>query len=216
LIEDHTAHRLAGVLFATAPHELVKNASPLVTDPRLPRVMLCSSSDFNIPAVVGTGFLESALDYLRSRGRRRVASMNHEHAYPVFANMPKHLERAGFDTEPHWHQFLNHFRTESAYGCARLLFAATPRKHWPDALIVSDDNLAEAAVAGAAAAGVRKTDVEIVVETNWPLPPECELPVTHIGYDANELMAACIRVLDMQRAGETSPMMTQVCARMEM
>ena len=40
---------------------------------------------------------------------------------------------------------------------------------------------------------------------NFPWPVPSAVPVKRIGYDAREVLEQCIRVIDMQRQGQTPP-----------
>ena len=86
----------------------------------------------------------------------------------------------------------------------------------PDAIFVTDDNLVEYATAGILDAGVRVPDeVEVVVHCNFPWPVPSIVPVRRIGFDARQLIAACIRSIDQQRATGTIPPPVAIPAQFE-
>lgn len=218
LTSDVSSRRLSGVIFAFPPsrNRLPENSS-LLTGSNLPRVTIASGNNFGIPCICPDrdGFLRQAVAHLKSHGRTRIATINHERSLTYNRVLFEAMKAQGLPIVPYWHQHQDHLHPEPAFNCAHLLFNPQ-QKERPDALIVTDDNLAEAAVAGVAAAGVRVPDeVEIVVHCNWPLPPKTVLPVTRIGFDANELVNTCIRILDAQRAGQTPPQMTILPAVMK-
>lgn len=213
LMKDLHAQRVAGIIFAF-PLSLLPD-SPLVTAPGLPRVGIAGGDKFGIPCVNPdhNDVLRRAVAHLAGRGKQRIATIDHEQSLinrknTLFEAMNAH----GLPVVPYWHQYQNHLYAETTYNSAYLLFNPQQTEH-PDALIVADDNLAAAAVAGVAAAGVRvPEEVEIVVHCNWPLPPKTVLPVTRIGFDTAQLLDAYIRNLDAQRAGVTPPGMTLIPA----
>jgi len=76
----------------------------------------------------------------------------------------------------------------------------------PDALLVTDDNLVEYATAGLVDAGVRvPTDMDVVVHCNFPWPTPSLVPVRRIGYDAAQMLRACLDIADVQRHGAPVP-----------
>jgi DNA-binding LacI/PurR family transcriptional regulator len=75
-----------------------------------------------------------------------------------------------------------------------------PAGERPDGLIVADDNLVEHASAGIVDAMVRvPDDLEMVAHCNFPWPTPSVVKARRLGYDAREVVDACIRLLDRQR-----------------
>ena len=87
------------------------------------------------------------------------------------------------------------------------LSPAVPKPdHVPDALLITDDNLVGPATAGLKALGIRcPTDVEVVAHANFPWPTASALPITRIGFDANQLLHLGIADLDRQRRAPERP-----------
>jgi DNA-binding LacI/PurR family transcriptional regulator len=111
----------------------------------------------------------------------------------------------------YWRQTVHPTHAPSARACAHLLLHSGQRQR-PDALLVSDDNLAEQALAGLADAGVRiGRDVEVLVHANFPSTPSTEITGVHrLGYDARATLAACVELIDAQRMGRSSASQTVV------
>ena len=201
LADDVYAQRVAGLIFAFPPHRLP--GSPLVTFPHLPRVAIGTGEDFGIPAIGPDHeeMLRQAVAHLAQHGRRRIASISHENNVPRKETLFGAMQQCGLPVVPYWHQCQDHLYPEAAFNCAQLLLNPNQTER-PDALFIADDNLAEAAVAGVTAAGVRvPEEVEVIVHCNWPLPPKTVLPVTRIGFDCRELLEASISELNRQRQG---------------
>jgi DNA-binding LacI/PurR family transcriptional regulator len=102
---------------------------------------------------------------------------------------------------------VNQATPETARNLIHLLMQGAER---PDALLIADDNLVEHATAGLVAAGVRvPDDLEVVAHCNFPHPTPSVLPVRRLGYDAREVMKACVESIDIQRRdGKTAPTVT--------
>src|SRR5213075_2152777 len=108
------------------------------------------------------------------------------------------LERHGVSQPPYWRQFMDVADREAVINATHMLVQRNqdPR---PDALIVGDDSLLDAAVTGLINAGVRvPQDVEVVTHCNFPYPTESAVPVTRLGFDIRRVMDACIESIDLQ------------------
>ncbi|MBA3684465.1 MAG: substrate-binding domain-containing protein, partial [Planctomycetes bacterium] len=94
----------------------------------------------------------------------------------------------------------------SATGLARLLFAPSSAER-PDALVIADDNFAQAALAGLMSEGVRVgSDLLVIAHANFPLAACSSLPVLHMGFDAVALLREAIaRIATMRGGGTASP-----------
>jgi DNA-binding LacI/PurR family transcriptional regulator len=150
--------------------------------------------------------LERALDYLKRRGRKRVAAMDvpgmawlrPETAIPM-------ASRRGLKIEPYWLLGINHMTHETASTTVQLLMS-TPARQRPDALIVANPFLVESATAGLVAAGVRvPQDVEVIAGGNFPHLTRAHVPVKWIGVDIREMVRAAVEIIDRQRRGEHVP-----------
>ncbi|MBI4028710.1 MAG: LacI family DNA-binding transcriptional regulator [Verrucomicrobia bacterium] len=200
-------HRIAGLIFASSPHNLVE--SPLMQQADIPRVAIMNCPAFpKVPAVVfeGRSFIEKALDYLRRRGRRRVAVITMPRAFDLTEeNFAAAARRAGLETKPHWRLLLSAWAAEGAHNCVRLLMdAGTDRR--PDGLIVGDDNLVEHVVSGLMTDRLRiGKDLDVVAHCNFPWAGSSALPLKRLGYDARQALEACFALVDCQRQGRKPP-----------
>jgi DNA-binding LacI/PurR family transcriptional regulator len=217
LLEDVREGLVGGIIITSYPSPLLR--TPLLQDPDLPRVAIMGLPEIpGIPRVFGDieGLIDRSLDWLKAQGRKRVAVLA---SLGMYTHCPDHylpaLRRSGFPAEPCWVQVLDRRPPEAANHAVQLLMRL-PRKERPDALLVLDDNLVEHACAGLVAAGVRvPDDVTVVAQCNFPWPPPAVLPLRRIGFDAGEMLAACIDSINRQRLGETVEAWTRIPAVFE-
>lgn len=198
------SHRLAGLIFASAPF-LVEGSS-LLDEPHVPRVAVASESDrADIPVVYpdSAAFVPKALDYLARRGRKRVAAMLASTDWRHDARVEQLLQGAAkrrMRCRPAWIQGVDSHATLWASHAAQLLLHVKDR---PDALIILDDNIVEHATAGIAASELRvPKDIEIIAHTNFPWPTPSAVPVRRLGYDVRQLLELCVERVDALRRGE--------------
>ncbi len=207
LLRDVRAHKLAGLIFVSFNASVLE--SPLFEDPGLPRVILggrpIPGKSVAIEAV-GEELFERALDYLKTRRRKRVAALDvpgmpwlrPEVAIPMAA-------ARGIKIEPYWLLGINHTTHETASTTVQLLMSA-PARQRPDALIVANPFLVESATAGLVAAGVRvPQDVEVIAGGNFPHLTRAHVPVRWIGTDIRAMVRDAIDIIDRQRRGERVP-----------
>jgi DNA-binding LacI/PurR family transcriptional regulator len=184
----------------------------------LPRVIVAYKQEFgDIPSVnVDTfSFVDKALDYLVSRGRRRVAVVLGSQPQSFHAYLAAGIAKRGLESEPYWMQSVSPHMPEAARNCAHLLMHAGQKRR-PDGLIVADDNLVEHAVAGLVAAGADVAGaVEVIVHCNFPWPTPSVLPVRRLGYDVRQILSVCIECIDQQRRGELPQSITLLPALFE-
>ncbi len=69
----------------------------------------------------------------------------------------------------------------------------------PDALIILDDNLVDAAVAGLRALGPRAADTLLIHLANFPAPPAAWRPLIRIGWDQSAVLATALEFLATRR-----------------
>ena len=211
LIADAHANRLAGVIFASRPSlQLIQALAAKA--PRMPCVAIMGNRPADLPTVSivtpgSQNLFAKAIDYLASRGRRRVAFMSNtqlssakEEAWQE--NLQKLVTARNMTTEPYWMLGGN---AVAARNITHLLFAPG-RPDRPDCLFITDDNLVERATAGLMAAGVRvPDDVDVVAHCNFPWPVPSAMPVKRLGYDAREVLKRCMSLIDEQRDGQLAP-----------
>lgn len=201
LLRDLKHRRLAGLIFAYPPMPLAR--TPLVLEPGIPRVGLMSPS----PAFPGftainlefPSFTRQALQYLTAAHRRRIA---------VLTIPGRHAEWQGvlnrhtsIETRPYWVQSVHPASPRSARQVVHLLMQADQPVR-PDGLIITDDNLVEAATAGLLDANVSvPTDLSVVVHCNFPWPTLSHVPARRLGYDVHRVLEVCLSDIERQRTG---------------
>ncbi len=214
LLHDVRAQRLAGIVLAAPPGGLA--GTPVLADPRIPCVaVMLGAAPPRIPTLYPdlASFDDRALDALAAGGHRRIAVLT----TPGYAHdhLRAGLARRGMDGDPRLMQAIDPAAAPWARNCAHLLVSG-PDGRRPDALLITDDNLVEHAMAGVAAAGVRvPKELPVIGHCNFPWPTPSMLPIRRLGYDAREVLRGCLELLDAQRAGRTPPAATRVPARFE-
>jgi DNA-binding LacI/PurR family transcriptional regulator len=215
-------HSLAGIIFTHQPFLL--EGTPILEQPGMPRVALASAQSYpHVPIVNydSAMWLDKALDHLAAAGRRRVAVIGFGFEPRLEARFQAGLAARGMVSHTRWRQFVSLQWQHGARHAAELLMHDRER---PDALLVTDDNFVEDAVAGVAAAGLRvpacgepcrTDDVAVVGHANFPVPPAKSLPLRLLGYDAHRAMRACVDLIDRQRRGEKVPGETVLSALWE-
>jgi DNA-binding LacI/PurR family transcriptional regulator len=233
LVYDLRAHRLAGLIFPFGPEpEILKRLLP----PSLEHAIGAASVLHGVGAVAVSAspeahglcsidldahsFIDKALDYLRARGRRRVAVLSGITSPSEFhRNMAAGIAARGMTTRPYWTQRASISEPETARNCAHLLMMPVldaGEAQRPDGLIVTDDNLVEHASIGLIASGVRVGDeADVVVHCNFPWPMPSVVPVKRLGYDIRQLLEVCIASIDRYRRGDRPPEFTSLPALFE-
>ena len=217
LLSCITDRRLAGLIFASNPRNL--EDTPILDQPDMPRVALMSTAvDSRLPAIWFDykSFLDRALDYLKARGRRRIAVLMFPRGWPELeAYATQGLADRGMKMEPCWILHFNVNDADAAVDTTHLLM----HKHGadsPDGLIVMDDNLADHALRGLVAAGVRVPDeVDVVVHANYPCAGPAVLPVKRLGFDLDETLRLCVSDLVRKSRSEPVAPFTAMPARFE-
>ena len=199
LLDDVRAHRVAGLIFAFAPHPL--RETPLVREAGVARVAISEKVDYAIPAiwVDMENFFARALDRVRARLCRRVAFVCPLDKGAARAWSERLMQERGLELRPYWWHAVNIGSPQTARALLHLMMRDPDDR--PDALIVADDNLLEAATLGMLDAGARPGEVEIVAHCNFPYPTPAHLPVHRLGFDVREVLARCINDVDAVRAG---------------
>ncbi len=213
LVDDIESHRLAGLVFASPPHEL--RGTPVLNAPDLSRVLIAPHDDFGgLPTVYPdySNFVHLALTHLYESGSRRIAlldvmTMPPEAEYSLECD----LRELGMVTRKEWQQYPSTYVPEGARNAVNLLMSNPADR--PDGLLIFDDNLTESAALGFMDAGVRVPDhVRVVSHANFPLPANTAVPVDRIGFDVNGLLHTCIELLRRQNEGGEVAAHTSLCA----
>ena len=209
LLRDLENKRIAGLIFSSFP--LVLRNTPILKTPNVPRVAFGHNYEMDMPGINTDGdmWLKRALEYLHSRGRKRVALI-----MPPTDDRENHwgkpIREAGFETHPHWLQSVYLRDNVNARYLVQLLMRCEDK---PNALLIADDNLVERTTAGLLEAGIRvPEDLEVVAHCNYPWPPQSHVPVQFLGYDARQVLEASLESLDRQRQNLAVPPLTLVPA----
>lgn len=218
LIRDMRSHRLAGVIFASSITAALEN-TPILDLPDIPRVEVSISSyAAHIPTVRMDfrSLIDRALDALVSAGRRRIATMRAFEMPAEFEDyLAEGLDRRGMVSPTFWQLGASTPTARWARNITHLLMRPGQADQ-PDGLFVIDDNLVPHVTAGLIEAGVRVgDDVDVIAHCNFPYPTSSVVSVKRLGYDARTVLAACLKLVDLQRQGHRSPAVTRIPAVFE-
>lgn len=218
LVRDMEAQRLAGVIFAQHVTRFLDD-TPILDLPGIPRVEVSQASYSSRISVVATdlhSLIDRALDALVSAGRRRIATIRaFEMAASFETYLAEGLARRGMISPAFWQLGAYESTAGWAKNITHLLMRPGQADR-PDGIFVIDDNLVPHVTAGLIEAGVRVgADVDVVAHCNFPYPTSSVVPVKRIGYDARTVLAACLKLVDLQRQGGQAPAATQIPAVFE-
>ncbi len=221
LCRDLRAQRIAGLIFAC--HPSMYEGTPLLDTAGMPaatRVAITSVGietcpDLSRVNLDGDSFLDRAFDLLASRGRSRVALLTVPGMSQAWlGGFRSRLEARGMTTRDYWMQSPALDHPETARQLTHLLMHADQARR-PDALVIADDNFVEHATHGLLDAGVRvPDDMDVVAHCNFPWPTPSAVPVTRIGFDARQVLDACLEAIDAARHGR-GPTEINIPARFE-
>ena len=208
--------RTAGIIFPVTPSRFV--GTPVLDTPDLPRVGVMDRPFHGVPAIAldSQAFIDRALDYFKSQGRRRIAALmvpgQSGHFMDYFREA---VARRDMEHRPWWLQVGYQQAAEWCANSVQLLLQGSANDR-PDALMVTDDNLIEHASRGVIASGLRTPDdLDLVGHCNFPWPSASVLPLKRLGFDANEVLQRCIESIDLQRQGKKVPEVSVVSPRFE-
>ncbi len=214
---DVEHRRLAGIVFASdlSPHTY---PAWLVEAARcFPSVCIATKAAPGVSAVYPdlAAFLRRAIDLLAERGCRRLAllTMTEWPAPGIFA---RHCAKQGIETHDRWVQFARPDPRLGANHAMQLLLHGKGDET-PDGLVVADDHLLPAVVAGIRA--TRRTigrDLQVVALANFPAVQSADDAVIRLGFDAAEALRVCLARLDEQRRGGDAATMTWIAPRLGM
>jgi DNA-binding LacI/PurR family transcriptional regulator len=203
--------RVAGlIVVGTTDFQMMQ--MPELIDGRLPlpRVTIFAKPVADVPTVTidHDSFIRRSLDAVQQAGSRTVAVLTADN--DSFCGYAKAITSRGLKTKPYWHFEASAKGARGVQNLVHLLLDRPPKDR-PDALIITDDNLVEAALAGVVASRtVVPDDLCIVTHCNWPEPVTRVLPVTRLGFDVRQVLDRCIDCLDRQREGTTCDPITRV------
>ena len=207
-------HQVAGVFFAVVPYLL--HGTPILEEPGVPRVAFMQpgfSPGIDTQISGPERFIALALDYLASRGRRRIAVLSN----PDFIRLQDTpiqplLAAHSMVFPPCWDIEVNLDSPESAKNIMRLMMRPGQTDR-PDGLIIANDNLVDDAIAGLVAEGIKvPDDLEVVAHCNFPWPPVKTLPIKRLGLDVTALLRCGIDLIDRKRAGKKIPAIVHIDA----
>ena len=207
--------QISGIIFASPPVHL--EATPLLTDPDMPRVAIGDGiGKFNIPFVRPRTSIAKAARHLAARGAKMIAffSTVTEQIDEWLRTQPD-LAGLGIGTREQWCFAISAAKPRTARNCTRLLMDL-PEADRPDGIIVMDDHFTEAVEQGVLSAGDGAArQCKIISICNFPDRFSHQLPISRFGCEAGDILQACIEVIDQQRAGRKVQRQTFVDSHIE-
>ncbi len=206
LCSDLRDGRLRGVMLVGSVDDLAGlKEHPGFVESEIPGVVIQDTSTFDLPIVVPdvSSFLDRAIEYLRSKGRHRIAHLCMDFPWTQLEGFEQDIRRRGVELKPFWVQPVPFGPLSRGAAKVISMMMHLTGDDRPDALIVHDDNLVEHAVAGLLAAGVRvPDDLEVVTCCNFPSTTPSVMPIKRLGSDFRVLIKECFNAIEMQRRGE--------------
>jgi DNA-binding LacI/PurR family transcriptional regulator len=202
LVRDLIARRLAGLMFAFSPWPL--DGQPPVEFPGVPRVAF-NAAENTLPSVGMNGklLIERALDRFAQLGRRNVAFLVTPGAHGKMLEwFQAGIAARGMRSLPFWIYPVDPHATHWVRHAVHAILRSDPSLA-PDALLVSDDHLAEPLADALESLDVRvPKDLEVISHWNFPNPYTRRQPIHLIGPDASELLTHWLDTIDLIRKGE--------------
>jgi DNA-binding transcriptional regulator YhcF (GntR family) len=222
---------IAGIIFASNPY--LVEGSALLTQPNVARVAIMTDpyGNHQIPAVYDDlrSFVTRGLDYFAARGRKRLAIIGPTNTLGAsYEEVTAMAAKRGIEIRPHWIQHASIHAISGARQSAMLLSHADMGTR-PDSLFVLDDHFVDAVTQGLIATGTRVRPaqgldmpapdrsaghtIDVVTLCHFANPPSNPLGFAFLGFDADQLLAACVEQIVLQRRGEKTTPLTLLPAR---
>ncbi len=204
LSKDVERHCVAGLIFIDNPFPYEGTA--LICKPGIPRVAVMGREGherFNTATVtLRESFISKALDYFSGEGRRKVALITNYRKDDWWQEYYKALAERGMETRPYW-IISSDIEMKSGVRNLTNLLLHLPEKDLPDAILISDDNLAEPAIYGLLDSGSKAVGkLRIVSHCNFPMQFSTPVQVKLLGPDSRQIIDACMKCLERQKSGE--------------
>ena len=210
LLADSQAHRLAGLIVVDVPN--VVRGTPLADLDGIPKVLIRSGRPSpGLPQVSldHAQWIELALDRVAAKGRSRVAIITHGGL--MIDHGEADLIQAAYRTRGlHWDPRLiqcgDLHHPQTATNLARLLVTSGLR---PDALLITDDNLVNSALAGLIQERLSvPDDIMVVGHVNFPQPGPPVLKIERLGFQSCQVLEQCVSLLERLKKGQNVPART--------
>lgn len=212
MIEDVSADRVAGILFASEAREFMRTS--IYDKPGIPRVAIGEPYELlDIPrvGVAYQSFFERAVNLLVGRGRKKIAAVlvsGGQDKGGMSGQLYDAMRAQGLEINPLWVQYAKPMKQVDIRQILHLMFNPG-QPDCPDALILLDDNNLAGAEEGLRRARITPgKEVEVVALANFPLQEERAYPFFRLGFDVPDLLEQLFWLLRMQKAGKKVPMMT--------
>jgi len=224
LLTDFRQYRFAGILFSSPPWKLKETSffAELLSRPKVPRIAFMGGTAFpKIPRIENdtAAFIPRVMAYFQKAGRRRLAvltvltseaaNQRIYHEELLYKSAADH----GLKLHPSYMQVTHSRLAPRARALAQLMMQG-PFDIRPDAFLILDDSLVEAASLGIADAGRHPpTDLTVAAYCDFPEIPPSAVPVTCFGMDVGVFLDTALDLLERQRQGQSVPFQTTISLR---
>ncbi len=192
-------HLVAGIIFPSYPSEMLLK-SPLMKEPGIPRVVIAANlnlaDEYKVSTVDldNTSFFMKACEYLRHRDCRTVGLI-----LPAGLDIQRHvlpvLAQYELSCPPYWMHRLQPASAEVVSSIVQLMLRNSADR--PQGLIVANDHFADPATQGLIASGLRVPEqIPVVFHENFPSTSVPLLKVQRLGFDARQVIKACMDLID--------------------
>ncbi len=205
LLDDVAGHRIGGLILVLFSEELM--TLPVFSRADLPPAVCgteMAPARFRrwpwcvpIPSMDYGQFIDRALRFLASRGRRRlgVVAMWGDDNWRI---LERTAEKYGLVNPARF----NHALCVQSLACANhicQLLTMDPER--PDALVIGDDNLVPYATAGLrASVRYHPHEMDVVAWCNFPHPPVSHVPIHFMGPDIRQYLLDCLATIQTEQS----------------
>ncbi len=209
LISDVHNHRLAGLLFVFMDPQVFVG-TPIADEPGIARAAYWPK-ETEVPGVTvfqddDKAIVDRGLDYLISRGRRRVGFLLGTGDYELVG---RYAETAAAERGMIFKRcWLQNPPLDPDLGgrCVSLLMSGPPEDR-PDGLICLSKNFNESIIAGFFDAHIRvPQDVEVVTNCFFPTADKNIIPMRYLGYHMRDYMDMFLKIVEEQGEGKFQSM----------
>ena len=145
-----------------------------------------------------------ALDYLQSQGRFKIALFSNI-GLRIPAVFDEEIARRKLNSPQSW-RFKVALENLDLAGQIACLLTCLPGKERPDAIFISDDNLALSVIKGIASTRFRiPEDIAIISHYNWSVGVRERLPVKSLGYDLKSMISRIFESFEAYRESGALP-----------
>jgi len=195
LVRDVRAHRMCSLIFfGMDPQKMA--GTPVMDEPGIGRVSHMAAPGMSVVHGDVVTWYERALDYLVSRGRKRVAVVFLAGEFEELKGViEKKISERGLYCPDYWFQE-PHAQYDAVRRCVQLLFKC-PASERPDGIICGGEFITDGVVGGVVASGISvPSELDIVAHCHFPIGRTEAIPVKRLGYDMRAVFRTFVEAAD--------------------